>query len=155
MTRVNVELAGKLLGAFVAWADLTPEGVRSLYPEWDPSPDTYQDDLEQFVSKEARIAAARFHPEALEEIKAAMRWVLRDAPDFALEWYDAALCELDEPPEPLVKMFEWAWRAVFGSESWDVEGEEFEPVVDHNQTAFVTLAGWGNRPPPNPRPYRR
>lgn len=151
MTRVNVELAGALLSSIAAWADLTPEGIRRFYPDWDPSRETYQTDLERFVRIQAKRKSERYHPQGLEMIKASMRWVLSSAPDYADEWYDAALCALDPPPRPMVLLWQWAWDAVFGDEPWSIDGETFELYVDYDE--IVTEQGWEERRPPNPKPF--
>lgn len=151
MTRVNVELAGSLLGFLAAWADLTPESLRRLHPSWNPHPDTYLTDLEAFVRAEARSKADLYHPQGLEMIKAAMRWVLVEAPGYADDWYDGWLCALDPPPRPMVLLWQWAWDAVFGDEPWSIDGETFELYVDYDE--IVTEQGWEERRPPNPKPF--
>lgn len=159
MTSVNADVAGKLLGFLTAWADLTPETLQRLYPQWDPAPETYEADLEHFVRSKAIETADRYHPEGLELIKGAMRWVLAEAPGYADEWYDASLCGLDHPPEPRVKLWRWAWDAVFGDEPWDVEGETFEIYLDEVEARSLTKEGWPNRAESSPRaitwPWRR
>jgi hypothetical protein len=154
MTRVNVEAADALVSVLHGWADMTPETIRSIYPAWDPKPESYQEDLERFIRAEAKRVAEKTHPEGLEIMKAAMRWLLRDAPDFAEDLYNASLCELAQPPEPLVKLWQWAWEGVFGDEPWDIPGEEFELYSDNREVAYATLQGWDKRPPQDPRPFK-
>jgi hypothetical protein len=152
MTAVNIDIAPELLNIFMAWRDVDPEVVREIHTDWDPRPETYEEDLERFARKHARLAAEEAHPEALEKIKAAMRWVLRDAPDFAERWYDWSLSGPEDPPEPIVRMWEWAWDEVFGDEPWDIEGEEFELYSDLNEPNYSAARNWDRRPPPKPEP---
>ena len=149
MTKVNVALAGTLLTSLTAWADLTEDTLRRLHPDWKPQPHSYQRDLEVFVREEAHREAETYHPQGLELVKAAMRWVLTEAPDYAEEWYDGALCALEHPPEPMVLLWQWAWHAVFGEEPWRIEGETFELYVDYDEV--VTKQGWNPERPSNPR----
>jgi hypothetical protein len=153
LTHVNVEAADRLVSVLQAWGDMTEDEVKRIHPDFDPHPDTYQEDLERFLRKHARAEADQLHPEGAEMVKAAMRWVMRDAPDFAEDWYSASLCDLDDPPQPRVRLWHWAWDAAFAEEPWDIPGEEFELYSDHRAAIYVTVANWDRRPPPDRRPF--
>lgn len=153
MTRVNVEAADRLVRVFMGWADMSEDDIRHFHPDFDPQPDTYEEDLRRFVSAYARTEADRLHPQGLDIVKAAMRWIIRDAPDFAEDTYSASLYDLEQPPEPRVKLWQWAWEAVFGDESWDIPGEEFELFSDTNDVNYYAARNWDRRPPPTWRPF--